>query len=447
MFTDENISAISTAPMTAGVAVIRISGPDPLKIAKKMFACKTPTEEFEPYKMYVGNILAGPITDFGMCVYFKAPRSYTGEDMIEFHCHGGIAITRAILKKTFELGCRPATRGEFTKRAFMNGKLSLSSAEGLIDMINAESDQNAKAGYYLYREKLFNEIKKQQNDLKYVLALIDANVDYPEEDIENAEIEDVRTRLKGVSDSIKSLMSRYDGSVKIKNGVKVVICGKPNAGKSSILNSVLGQDKAIVTDVAGTTRDIVEGERDIDGVRFCFYDTAGIRESEDKVESIGIDRSRKAIDNADVIVFIADAVSGFTEEDEKIYSAIKDRKPITVLNKTDVTKECRLPYRSDISVSAKTGEGVRELIDEIYARSQVSAVVADEEYLTEERHYLALKDALYSIEKTLSALEKDPLDILAINVDAAWKALGLITGETVSEAVIDEIFSKFCVGK
>ena len=205
------ISAISTAPIASGVAIIRISGQGAFTIAEKMFSGKTAVKDFEPNKMYAGNISADEITDFGYCVIFKAPKSYTGEDMVEFHCHGGVAITRAVLKKTFQLGCRQAERGEFTKRAFLNGKLSLSSCEGLIDMINAESTAFAKAGYYLYREKLLEKVKNCQNELKYVLALIDANVDYPEEDIESAEIEDIRTRITSVKREIEDLLSRYEG--------------------------------------------------------------------------------------------------------------------------------------------------------------------------------------------------------------------------------------------
>lgn len=443
----ENISAISTAPLTSGVAIIRISGEDPLSIAEKMFECKTPVKEFEPYKMYVGKIMADGVDDHGMCVYFKAPKSYTGENMIEFHCHGGIAISRAVLKKTFDLGARPATNGEFTKRAFINGKLSLSSAEGLINMINAESKETFKAGYYLFRERLFNKVKSFQDDLKYVLASIEANIDYPEEDIERAENDEIKNRLLSVKNGILGIIKNYDGSCKIKNGVKVVICGKPNAGKSSVLNAILGQDKAIVTSVAGTTRDVVEGEKIINGVRFCFFDTAGIRESEDSVESIGIERSKKAIDTADVVLFIVDAATGIDKQDEDIYSLIKDKEPIVIINKTDLNKNILTDISADMCVSAKTGENIDKLCEKIFERSQLNSVIAGGEYLTEERHYYALKDAVDVISKVIDSLDFEPLDVLTLELDSAWKSLGLISGETVTEAVIDEIFSKFCVGK
>lgn len=444
---EENISAISTAPMTSGVAVIRISGDDPLSIAEKMFESKTPVREFEPYKMYVGNILADGLTDYGMCVYFAAPKSYTGENMVEFHCHGGIAITQAILKKTFALGARPATNGEFTKRAFMNGKLSLSSAEGLIEMINAESDALFKAGFYLYKEKLLEKVGSFQDKLKYVLAFIEANIDYPEDDVAPADVEDVKNKLCEVRNGILSLMDKYEGSARIKNGVKVVICGKPNAGKSSLLNAVLGLDKAIVTSVAGTTRDVVEGEKTINGVRFLFSDTAGIRESDDEVESLGIQRSKRTIESADIIVFVVDRESGYDARDEEVYSLVKDRSPIIVCNKSDLKNHASVPVKCDLSVSAKTGENIDALIKEIFDRSQVENVIVGGEYLTEERHYVALKKASEILTRVITSIDADPLDALTIELNEAWKTLGLISGETVTEAVIDEIFSKFCVGK
>ena len=442
----ENVSAISTANLPSGVAIIRISGDSPLKIAEKMFVCKTSVKDFEPNKMYVGNILADGLTDHGMCVYFKAPKSYTGEDMVEFHCHGGQAITQAVLKKTFALGARPATRGEFTKRAYLNGKMSLSSCEGLIDLINAESNACAKAGYYLYREKLFNKIKAHQDDLKYVLALIEANIDYPEEDIKPAEIDEIKDRINGVNVGIKRLISLYDGSSKIKNGVKVAIVGKPNVGKSSILNALLGLDKAIVTDIPGTTRDAVEGETLINGVTFRFYDTAGIRESDDAVEKIGIENSKRLLKSADIVLFVVDASRPFDEEDRAVYDTVKDTSPVVVINKSDI-KAYEPNIRADISVSAEKGDNIDALKTLLYDKAQVDSVMIGEEFLTEERHLFALKEAEKDLENVLSKIGVMPLDILTVEIDSAWRSLGLISGETVSEAVIDEIFSKFCVGK
>lgn len=447
MVKEENIVAISTATQPSGVAVIRISGESPLKIAEKMFHCKTSVYDFEPYKLYVGTIDGGTFKDFGMCVYFKAPKSYTGEDMVEFHCHGGLAITRGILEKCLKNGARLAERGEFTKRAFLNGKLSLSSAEGLIDMINSQSVAEAKAGYYLYRENLLKKIKESQDELTYVLAMIDANIDYPEDDIEQAELDDVKTRLVKVKKDIFKLSETFNVGSKAKNGVQVVLCGKPNVGKSSLLNAILCYDKAIVTSVEGTTRDVVEGSIELNGVKFNFYDTAGIRESENTVEKIGIERSKKAIDTADVVVFMLDGTSSFTDVDTEVYDLVKDKNLIIAINKTDLDFTEEPPLKIDVQISAKNGEGIDELKELIYSKAGLDKFDFDGDYLVERRHYEALKEATLSLDKAISAINVMPLDIITVDIRQALIYLGLISGETADDNVINEIFSKFCVGK
>ena len=267
MVMEESISAIATPAGRGGVAVFRISGKDALSIASKMFTPvgKTATLDFTPYRMYPGEIDGGNFRDFGLCVYFKAPKSYTGEDVVEFHCHGGENVARGILKRTFALGARSAGRGEFTKRAFLNGKLSLSSAEGVADMINGESDAEVKAGFLLYSEKLTEKVREIQERLKTALAGIDVSVDYPEEDIEEQHIDEIRLELSEILSSVQTILSGYSTGKKIKSGVTVAICGKPNTGISSLLNRLLGYEKAIVSSEAGTTRDAVEGTIEIDG--------------------------------------------------------------------------------------------------------------------------------------------------------------------------------------
>ncbi len=260
---EENIAAISTPSGRGGVAIIRISGKNPLELAARMFKPigKIKVEEFEPYRMYPGRIDGGNFEDFGLCVYFRGPASYTGEDIVEFQCHGGENIARGILRQTFLLGAKPAGKGEFTKRAFLNGKLSLASCEGIADMINGESDAEVKAGYLLYSEKLTDKVRALQSTLKTLLAGIDVSVDYPEEDIEEQHIEELKSELVKLEERIATLTATYAVGKKIKSGVTVAICGKPNTGKSSLLNRLLGYDKAIVSNVAGTTRDAVEGHR------------------------------------------------------------------------------------------------------------------------------------------------------------------------------------------
>ncbi|MBE5733415.1 MAG: tRNA uridine-5-carboxymethylaminomethyl(34) synthesis GTPase MnmE [Clostridiales bacterium] len=443
---NDTISAISTALSASGVAVIRISGPSALNIAQKMFipVGKTGVSDFEPNKMYVGEIEADGFKDYGMCVYFKAPKSFTGEDSVEFHCHGGIAITKGVLKKTLSLGARLATNGEFTKRAFLNGKLSLSSAEGLIDMINSESESGVKAGYYLYREKLTAEINAMQDDITDVLAQIDADMDFPEEDLEQTSTLAVENTLNSVVQKIDALLKTYRTGRTLKNGVRVAIVGKPNTGKSSLLNALLNYDKAIVSDVAGTTRDIVEGNLDINGVRFNFSDTAGIRESGDKVEEMGVSLSKKVLSESDVILFVLDG--GFiTQEDEQIYSLVKDKNLIVAINKTD--KNDYKDDRADVYVSALKKHNLSQLKELLFEKSVGSGLDLNGDFLCEERHFNALLRAKEKLLSALNSIGLVTLDLLAIDVKDGWDALGEISGRTATEDIINDIFSKFCVGK
>ena len=442
----ENIAAISTALSASGVAVIRISGDSPLSIAEKMFKpmAKTQVKDFEPYKMYVGEIIADGFTDYGMCVYFKGPKSFTGEDIVEFHSHGGVAITKGILHKILTLGARLAGNGEFTKRAFMNGKLSLSSAEGLIDMINSESESGVKAGYYLYREKLTNEITALQDRITDALAEIDADMDFPEEDLEIKSTETVELALNFVLSKVDDLLKTYRLGRTLKSGVKVGIAGKPNTGKSSILNALLNYDKAIVSDVAGTTRDIVEGNIDINGVRFNFSDTAGIRESDDKIEELGVKLSKKILDESDVVLFVLDG-SDITADDDAIYNIVKDKNLIVAVNKTD--KSDTKDARADIYVSALKKQNVDGLKQLLYDKTVGGGLDLNGDFLCEERHYNALKKAQEKLISAKNNIGAVPLDILAIDIKDGWDALGEISGKTATEDIINDIFSKFCVGK
>lgn len=443
---NENIAAISTGLSAAGVAVIRVSGGNPLSVAAKMFkpVSKIAVEDLEPNKMYAGEISCDGFTDFGMCVYFKAPKSFTGEDTVEFHCHGGIAIAQGVLKQTLKSGARPAGNGEFTKRAFMNGKLSLSSAEGLIDMINSESESGVRAGYYLYREKLTAEINALQDILTDVLSEIDADMDFPEEDLQVKSYGTAVAALDKVIYKIRSLLSTFGKGRKVKNGVKVGIVGKPNTGKSSLLNALLDYDKAIVSDVAGTTRDIVEGSADICGVKFNFSDTAGIRDSDNEIENLGVILSKRILDESDIILFVLDG-SDIDGKDDEIYDMVKDKNVITVLNKID--KGSFSDTRADIAVSALKKENLDALKTLIYDRTIGEGLDVNGDFLCEERHYDALSRALASLLSAQKNIDGVSMDILAIDLKDAWDALGEISGKTATQDIIDNIFSKFCVGK
>lgn len=430
------ISAISTAAGTGGVAIIRLSGEGSLAIAEKMFAPAGKIKDFQPNVMYAGNIDGGDFTDFGMCVYFRAPKSFTGEDVVEFHCHGGVRIARGILSRTISLGARAAEKGEYTKRAFINGKLSLSSAEGMIDMINAESLASLRAGSMLYGEKLTTEIKELQSALTDILAEIAADSDYPEEDLDGLNAEKIHASIEEAAKKLKKLSSTYACGKKIKDGVTVAICGKPNTGKSSLLNALLGYDKAIVSDEAGTTRDAVEGDLQINGVKYNLVDTAGIRERAGMVESIGIDRAKKIITSADVVISVTDG-NGEAVPDGVTGSIIR------VFNKCDLSSP---EGEFDAVVSAKTGAGLEELKG-LIAEKTVGELTLDKAYIIEERHYSALLRAEQSLNSAIENVGIFTPDILAIDIKDAWDSLGEITGETANEQIINTVFEKFCVGK
>ena len=427
----ELISAIATAQGTGGVAIIRVSGDGALALAKKMFSRKG---EYEPNRMYAGRIDCGTLSDYGMCVYFKAPHSFTGEDTAEFHCHGGVEIARAVLRRTYDLGARPAEAGEFTRRAFLNGKLSLSAAEGLGEMISARSEAQVKAGYLLYGEKLTEEGKRLQSLLKECLAEVDADVDYPEEDLSAVTGEKVDGRLSVVESGLSALLKQYRAGKRIREGVNVVLCGRPNAGKSSLLNALLGYERAIVSDVAGTTRDVVEGTLEIHGVNFRLTDTAGLRESDDAVEREGVRRAREAIRGADVIVWLK-------EEGEKpdFPAGIP---VITVGAKSDLARR----DGCDVVLSSLTGEGLEALRELLYEKG--FGRENDGAFLLSERHYRAAMAALTAVREARAAAEGGlPPELYAEDIRRAWEALGTLSGETASEAIVTEIFEKFCVGK
>ena len=428
---DDLISAIATAVGAGGIAVVRMSGRGALSVARKMFSRKG---EFQPNYMYAGEIDAGTFRDYGMCVYFRAPKSFTGEDVVEFHCHGGTEIARGILKRTLELGARLAERGEFTKRAYLNGKLSLSAAEGVGEMIAASSEAQVRAGYLLYNEKLTSLGTALQRKLTHCLAEVDADLDYPEEDLNASSRAEIAATLREVGQQLAALLSQYAAGRKIRSGVSVALVGAPNAGKSSLLNALLGYERAIVSDVAGTTRDVVEGMLEIEGVNFRITDTAGLRESADAIEREGVRRAREAMKGADVIVWL--------KEDGGVPEFPEGTPVITVGAKSDLARreDC------DIVLSSYTGEGLDALRRLLYERG--FGRENDGAFLLSERHYRAAQAAHEAVKEALASAEGGlPPELYAEDIRRAWETLGTLSGETASEAIVTEIFEKFCVGK
>lgn len=456
MVNDGTISAISTANGPGGVAIIRISGADALKIAERMFRpVKKFSGEPEPYRMYPGEILAEYFSDFGMFVYFKGPKSYTGEDVVEFHCHGGTEIAKGVLKQIFACGARPAEAGEFTKRAFLNGKMTLSAAEGVADMINAHSESMIRAGYSLLNNELGEKVSSMQDRIKNLLASIEVDLDYPEEDLIHS-----LPDLSGIEGLLSGLVAETDGLMKsyssygrtVKRGITVAIVGKPNAGKSSLLNAFLGQNKAIVSEIQGTTRDIVEGEIDLHGIRFRLFDTAGIRESDDLIERIGVEKAEEILDEADVVLHVLDGTATGDAEDVALQRRIESRErflTLSLVNKSDLGGTWRQPdgFQGElISVSAKDRASVERVLDRIYNEVK-GKYTFDSGFVIEERHYRSLERAKSSLERALNGCRCMTMDFLTVDISEVWQALGEITGETANEEIIQEIFSKFCVGK
>lgn len=445
---NDTICAISTPMGVGGISIIRLSGNDALNIASKFFVTKT--KEMKPRYMYLGDFNLGDYKEQCMVVYFKAPNSYTGEDVIEFQCHGGIAITKKILE-TLSKECRLAEPGEFTKRAFLNKKISLDRAEGVIDIINAESESELKAGYTLMQGNLQREIGSIQKELTDILAFIDVNFDYPEFDDEGITNKEVLVKINNIKNRLDSIRSTADTGMTIKNGCRLVILGKPNAGKSSLMNDLLNYDRAIVTDIKGTTRDVLEETYIYNGVKFILVDTAGVRESDDVVEKIGVEKSISMVNTADLVLLLIDSSLPLEKEDFEIFELVKEKKVLAVINKTDLESKINekdIPFENLVKISAKEKEGISELKQKIYNMVIDENIMSQSVILTNSRHINALDKAILSINQVIESLNNnDALELITVDINNIWLALGEITGETNNEEIINSIFMNFCVGK
>ena len=450
----DTITGLATGNTTAGISVIRVSGDKSLDIARKLVMKPL---DFEPRHMYLTDITDGNICDKALVVYFKAPLSYTGEDIVEFHIHGGMTLANAVLHATLKAGARFCEPGEFSKRAFLNGKASLDALEGVIDIINAQSEAELKAGYNLLIGTLKHKTEDIQSKLTDILASIDVSLDYPEEDIEYETTEQITNQIIQVKKNIQELIDSSKTGLVISNGINVAIVGKPNVGKSSLLNGLLSYERAIVTDVAGTTRDTLKETYVYQGIKVNLTDTAGIHESDDIVEKIGIERSIQAIDEAHIILFVLDNSRALEQEDYDILQICKSKnKPIIVsINKIDVNADTKLsqeiqrllPDAIVLNTSAILPETIITLKDTIKGLSVNDDFNANSLFITNARHLNCLKNALVSLEEALSIIGTISLDCVSIHLKEAWECMGEITGKVVTEEVIDSIFSKFCLGK
>ncbi len=430
----ETIVALATPAGNSGVAVIRISGEQSLAILKKIIR-----EEFdpEPRKMYLKNVYVKDFIDKALVVFFRAPFSFTGEDVVEIQSHGGYFLAQSIIEEVLSMGARLADHGEFSKRAFINGKISLDQAEGIIDLINAESDLQAKTSSDLMSGELKNIISSYQDSITEILAEIEAKLDYPEYDYSEEESNSVKDRLLSLKHSLDSLIQDSKNGLLIRNGVKVAIVGAPNVGKSSILNAMTKSNKAIVTNIAGTTRDVIEAEYVHNNIIFRLYDTAGIHESDDVVEKIGIDRAFQALEDADIVLRVSTP--------DSVCELDTDKPTIDVFNKSDL-----IGTMSDdkyIYVSAMNNQNIDKLKQLIFDKTVTSEIHADRIYLTNTRHIDCVRLASESLSRAIEIFDLTTFDIISSEIKSAWSYLGEVSGVVSDEAIIDKIFSKFCLGK
>lgn len=455
----ETIAAISTGLSNAGISIIRVSGPDTFSVMDRIFCGKTPGKKLSEQKthtIHYGYIKDGSdIVDEVLVSVMRAPHTYTAEDVAEINCHGGSLVTKKVLQTVLKQGVRLAEAGEFTKRAFLNGRIDLSKAEAVMEVIRAKSDLALKNSLAQLRGTVLQEISALRDKMIHHTAFIEAALDDPEHISLDGFTNELKVSIIEIRDRLKQLIASADNGRMLKEGIKTVILGKPNVGKSSLMNLFAGEERAIVTDIAGTTRDTIEETVTIRGIALSLIDTAGIRATEDVVEKIGVEKAKKAAAEADLILYLADATEKITEEEKEILSLIAHKKSIILLNKIDL---CETPNTTELEqltgqkvlcISAKKEEGLDELYDMIEKMFFGKELSYNEElYITGERQKQSLQAAYDAMEKVLESIEAGlPEDFYSIDLMQGYESLGEITGESVDEDLVNTIFREFCMGK
>lgn len=455
----DTIAAIATAMSNSGIGIIRISGDEAFEVADRIFYPKKGNKkvsEMETHTIHYGYIKdREEIIDEVMLLIMKGPRSYTCENTIEIDCHGGVLVMKRILETVLKYGARPAEPGEFTKRAFLNGRIDLSQAESVIDIINAKNDFALKSSVSQLQGAVLEKIKDIRAAILHEIAFIESALDDPEHVSLDGYPEQLYDIIKREKEKTDKLLNSSDNGKMLKEGIKTVIVGKPNAGKSSLLNLLVGEERAIVTDIAGTTRDILEEQIQIGGISLNVIDTAGIRNTNDVVEKIGVSKSKEYMENADLVIYVVDSSTALDENDREIMDNIQDKKAIVLLNKSDLETETTVEDvlkhldKPVISISAKQNTGIQILentIEEMFFSGKIS--FNDEVYITNIRHKNALAESSGSLQMVLDSIESGmPEDFFTIDMMNAYEELGTIIGESVGEDLVNEIFSKFCMGK
>lgn len=455
MITNETIAAVATPHGTGGISVIRVSGEQAFSVCDSIF--QNPNgKTLQAAKSH--TILYGHIVDNGKTIdevlvsVMRAPHTFSGEDTAEISCHGGITVTNAVLTAVLTHGAVLAAPGEFTKRAFLNGRMDLSQAEAVIDVINSPTSLALDVATHQLEGSVSQEIAELRNLLLETVTHINAVVDYPEEDIDEADVHETAKTLQEVLASVNTLLQSSERGTLLRDGINTVIVGRPNVGKSSLLNALADNERAIVTDIAGTTRDVIEERVTLSGVCLNIFDTAGIRETDNPVEALGISKAEEYVEKAELVLFLVDAETGVTEEDLAIAETVKEKKTILAVNKTDLNAspslrglEQRFPV---VSICAKQKQGLQKLSEQIEAMFRLGEISADGNVtITNLRHKQALASAKIHLEAAVNAVSHMPLDLVAIDITNAVTALGEITGQTVSEEIVERIFARFCLGK